>query len=174
MTKQENLSRPLLLAVYPTARGYAYVLFEGPLAPFDWAVRRVKRSRRNVTILDQVAGLLDRYNPDTLVFEALTPSGPQRSAGVYSLYLALGHLARARSIEISRYERKAVRQCFASAGAHTKPEIAQAIASMIPAFKHRLPPVRKLWASEDDRQSLFDAAALALTHYATAEAPRDS
>jgi len=52
-------------------------------------------------------------------------------------------------------------------GAETKYEIAQAVAGIIPAFKHRLPPIRKIWQSEDERQSLFDAASLGIAYYVT-------
>jgi len=33
------------------------------------------------------------------------------------------------------------------------------------AFRDRLPPLRKAWMSQDPRISVFDAAALALTHF---------
>ena len=59
-----------------------------------------------------------------------------------------------------------MKECFASVGAGTKYEIAKAIATQIPAFAHRLPRLRKIWMSEDPRQSLFDAAALGLTFFA--------
>ena len=70
------------------------------------------------------------------------------------------------SSEVSRISRDAIRACFASVGARKKYDIAQAIARQIPALAHRPPRVRKIWMSEDPRQSLFDAAALGLAFYA--------
>ena len=52
-------------------------------------------------------------------------------------------------------------------GAVTRYEIAQAVASQVHAFAHRLPPVRRLWDHEDSRMYLFDAASLAMTCYAS-------
>ncbi len=56
--------------------------------------------------------------------------------------------------------------CFASIGAATRYEIAQAIAQHVPELRRHLPRERKPWMSEDFRQCLFDSAALALTHFA--------
>jgi len=32
----------LVLSIYPNTRGFAFVLFEGPLSPFDWGVKEVR------------------------------------------------------------------------------------------------------------------------------------
>jgi len=79
------------------------------------------------------------------------------------------HLSESEFIEVSRISRGSIRACFASVGAKTKYEIAQAVARQIPALAHRLPPLRKIWMSEDPRQSLFDVAALGVAFYATHE-----
>ena len=47
----------------------------------------------------------------------------------------------------------------------TKREIAEAIVREFPELEPRLPPVRKIWMSEDVRMSIFDAAALAITFF---------
>ncbi len=78
----------------------------------------------------------------------------------------LAHVAEAEFVELHRYSRVAVKECFAPVGASTKYEIAKAVATQIPAFAHRIPRFRKPWMSEDPRQSLFDAAALGLTFFA--------
>ena len=77
----------------------------------------------------------------------------------------LAHLAQSEGIDVAYYDRQTIRHAFAPVGAKSKVEIAQAIARAIPAFAHRLPPVRKIWMSEDSRQMLFDAAALGMTYY---------
>jgi hypothetical protein len=60
-------------------------------------------------------------------------------------------------------------QVFAYFGVKTKHELALTIAAALPPLQLRLPPRRKPWMSEDARQSLFDAAALALLCISTIE-----
>ena len=160
----EKITYPdLTLAVSLSTRGFAYVFFEAIEAPFDWGVVE-KIGRDNARIEKRVQKLLRLYRPQTLVLEDLRPKSAKRPDRVKKLVLQLGHLAQCEGSEVVSYDRGAIRKAFAPLGARTKVEIAQAIAIAIPALAHRLPPVRKLWMSEDARQMLFDAAALGLTH----------
>lgn len=154
-----------VFALYPTTRGYAFVLFEGPESPFDWGVKEVRQSAKNDGILQSVSNLMTDYHPHVLVMEDCSEKMSRRSARIRKLYRALMHLAETEHIDVHLYTRALVKCCFSAVGAATKFEIAQAVARHIPAFKHRLPPLRKIWMSEDPRQSLFDAAALGLTYY---------
>ena len=154
-----------VLSLYPTSRGFAYVFFEGPDAPFDWGEKRVKEKHKNTKTLGEIKKLIDRYRPEALVIENTTGKQSRRTARIRKLYRMIVHLAAAEYIDLYRYSWDDVRACFASVGAVTKHETAQAIATQIPAFAHRIPPFRKQWMSEDPRQSLFDAVALALFHY---------
>lgn len=163
MTRAKD--RQFVLSVYPTSHGFAFVLFEGPEAPFDWGVKEIRERRKNARTLERIKRLIDRYQPEVLVFEA-TSKKSIRTARIMRFYRMLLHLAETKQLTVVRYTKAEVRKCFASVGAKTKYEIAKAIAIQIPAFMHRLPPVRKIWMSEDPRQSLFDAAALGIAYYA--------
>jgi len=154
-----------VLAVYPTCHGFAFVLFEGPEAPFDWGVKDIRATQKNAKTLDAVKVIMTKYRPRVLLIEN-TGHGSRRTTRIRRLYQMLVHLSDTEGIPVVRYTRQDIRECFAPVGAKTKYEIAKAIANQIPSFMHRLPPVRKLWMSEDQRQSLFDAAALGITHYA--------
>lgn len=156
----------LVLSIYPTTRGYAYVLFEGPLSPYDWAVKEVRKKNKNECTLEHINVLIQRYRPDYLLIEDHTEKGSRRSSRIRRLYRSIIHLAKVEQIEVMRYGKTAIRACFGPEGAHTKYEIAKAIAREIPALAHRLPPRRKAWMSEDPRQGMFDAAALGVVFYA--------
>lgn len=158
-----------VLAIHVTTRGVTYTLFEGPLAPVDWEIKSVRGPEKNAMCLTLVGKIIDRYQPDVLVIEDCQGSGSRRSKRIRRLYRAIETVARAQAIDIYRYSRSQVRTCFKSAGAVTKHEIAIAIAKIIPAFEHRLPPIRKPWMSEDARMGLFDAASLAMTFYSQSE-----
>jgi len=158
-------SSDLVLAMQPFARGLAFVLFEGPLSPIDWAIKEAPGSRRYELILATTKSLIDRYQPDVLVvrahrvYQKAYPRPPRRFEQAIVSYAA------GQAIECKRYTREEIRLCFQDTGANTRYEIAQAIAAHVPALSHRLPPVKKLWQSEDRRMALFDAASLALTHF---------
>ena len=155
----------LVLSIYPFSRGFAFVFFEGSETPFDWGVKEVKEKHKNTKTLDEIKKLIDRYRPEVLVIEDTRDKASRRNSRIRKLYRMLEHVAMAEYVDVCRYTKAQIKECFASVGATTKYEIAKAIATQIPAFGHRIPPIRKPWMSEDPRQSLFDATALGLTHF---------
>lgn len=153
-----------VIAVHPTSRGFGWVVFEGREAPVDWGSASAK-PRRNARLMARFERLLNRYTPSALVLEAFEGPTTRRVDRIQRLCRAMMHLAASRGMETPVYTREVVRTCFASVGAVTRYEIAQCIAQHIPVFRRRLPRERKPWMNEDSRQSLFDAAALAVTYF---------
>jgi hypothetical protein len=103
--------------------------------------------------------------------EAFEGRAAARADRIKMLCRNMQHLAACQGIETRVYEKSTIRSCFASTGAYTRYEIALAISQRIDAFSHRLPRKRRSWMHGDPRQSLFDAAALALTYFAFADPP---
>lgn len=166
-------STAFVLAISPSPRGFAFVLFQGPSSPFDWGVKEVRGGEKNARTVAAIKKLIDGYRPETLVIEE--PEGSRRGPRIRVLHRSIIQLASTEKITLVRYTRLQIRKTFASENARSKSEIAKAIATRIPAFAPRVPPARKIWMSEDPRQSLFDAAALAITHYASSpRAERDA
>jgi Holliday junction resolvasome RuvABC endonuclease subunit len=157
--------RHFVFAVYPTSRGFAFALFEGEGILFDWGTTEIREKKKNARTLERIRRLIERYEPEVMVIEAIT-NRSRRSDRILRLYKMLLQYAGTKGLDVRSYSRIEVRECFVAVGAKTKYEIAKAIAIQIPELAHRLPPVRKLWMSEDARQSLFDAAALGIAHYA--------
>lgn len=158
-------SQALVLAIHPTPKGFGWVLFEGALAPVDWGIASAKSKRRSRS-LARFERLMSRYEPSVVIFEEFEKRVPRRGDRIQHLCRAMIHLASCRGAETTVYNRATIRTCFASVGATTREQIAQAIALHIPEFRPRLPRKRKPWESEPDGQCLFDAAALALTYFA--------
>lgn len=156
-----------VLVVYPSSRGLAYVVFEGLLSPLDWGVKEVRGRNRHGESLRIVRRLLEQYQPETVVLQDTSRRGTTRAERIRTLNLAIGELAEVYGIPVYAYSRAQVRQCFASFAVTTKQTIAEAIIKHIPAFKRYLPPPRRPWMSEHARMSLFDAAALGITHFNT-------
>jgi hypothetical protein len=154
----------LVLAVHPTAKGFGWVLFEGSLSPVDWGMASAKAGR-NARLSTRFERLLKHYEPAVLVLEEFE-GRDARPDRIQRLCRQFIHLAACRGMETPIYRRNAIRTVFASIGASSRYEIAQVIAQQIDALSHRMPRKRKRWNSEDRRQSLFDAAALAMTYFA--------
>lgn len=100
-----------------------------------------------------------------VVLEDWTVPGSRRSERIRRLYRSITHAARVRDIDVKRYTRADVRATYASVGAASRYEIAQATAREFRALAHRLPRRRKAWESEQKVIGLFQAAALCITCY---------
>lgn len=151
-------------ALHATSRGFGYVVFEGPFTPHDWGTV-VARGDKNAVCLRKLDLMLERFMPETLLLEAFGKGSSFRSERITRLYQAAATMAVSRGIDVHVYLFRDVKACFASVGARTRQEIAEAVGRQIDAFRHRLPKARKPWQSEDRRMALFCAAALVLTHF---------
>lgn len=150
---------PRVLGMHPTARGMGWIVFEGPLAPYDWG-SPPPRPDRHADCLRRVARLIDKYQPETLVLEA------GRQGRLSKLCRAVAALAADRGVDVAVCSRDDVRACFRHLGARSRQEIAEAVARHVDALRPRLPKARAPWESDRRSMALFVAASLVLTHYA--------
>ena len=163
MKNRHNRQR-LILAIYPTTRGFGFVVFEGRHRTIDWGVKEA-RGDKNLNVLAKVEELMAWYRPDMLVLENAVGARSRRAERIRLLHLQLVELARTRKIALRQFTRSDIKAAFASRNASTKYEIAQAVSRELPDLAPWLPPPRKIWMSEDRRSGIFDAASLALTFY---------
>jgi len=159
-----ELRESLVLAVHPTARGFGWVLFEGPEAPVLWGMVSARKGREK-RLYARFERLLRRHRPTALVMESFEGDASRRAGRIQTVCRTLRHLAAVAGLDIVIYPRAVVEACFAKGGRTTRFGIARAIAARIGYFDHRMPRYRKPWFAEDQRQSLFDAAALAMTYF---------
>lgn len=158
-----GLGKSLELGLHATTRGFSYVVFCSPLAPYDWG-NIVVRGDKNAMSLRKLTKLLDRFSPETVVIE--TGDGKTgRHPRIERLHKSIASLCAARCIELAPYTFRDVKACFGSVGASTRQEIAEAVARSIDVLAPKLPKPRREWQSADRRMALFCAAALVLTHY---------
>ena len=154
-----------ILAVSASPRGFAFVVFAGSDQPFDWGVKEIRGNQKNARCLLAIKKLIRQYRPEAVVIED-TRAGSRRGPRIRALYRGIADVAGREQVKVVQYTKAQVRAAFAAENVRTRPEIAQAVAARIPAFAPKLPPLRKIWMSEDPRQSLFDAAALGAVFYA--------
>tara|TARA_R110002051_G_scaffold154470_3_gene226624 strand:+ start:840 stop:1340 length:501 start_codon:yes stop_codon:yes gene_type:complete len=152
-----------VLGLHPTTRGFGWVVFEGVFKPVDWGLVSA-RGDKNAVCLRRLKRLLDRFEPEVLVLEAFDPDTTRRARRIARLCGAMLQIADDRGVESIIYCRADIRAAFAAVKATTRRQIAEAVARHLEPFRHRLPPPRRPWESEDAREALFAAAAVVLTH----------
>ena len=163
--KSTKLREPLVLSIYFNTRGFGYALFEGVVAPVDWGIKTAQTKGVSDS-LEKVRVLLHLLQPSVVVLQDCEGKLSRCTNRIEKLVNRISALARTNRIKVYRYSRGDIRACFAYYGARTKDEIARAIAKLLPEFAARVPPMRKLWMSEDYRMGLFDALSLVFTYYA--------
>lgn len=154
----------LVLGLHPMSQGFAWIVCDGPFKPWAWRTVRV-HGYRNGRFLSRIRTVLEQYHPHTLVLEAFEPEVSSRSPRMTRLGRALVALAREQGMEVEVLRFDEVRECFSHVGAHTRHEIAEALARHAPILKDSLPRKRRAWDGENFRLGLFIAAALVVTHY---------
>ena len=151
-----------VLCIYPSAKGFGFAVFEGSRSLVDWGVKGVHGERKNAQCLRKMRGLLAFYRPDVLVTEDYKGAGSRRGSRIRALIDAIAALAAKEGVACTSFSRTDVRTCF---GLTAKREIAQSIVQEIPELEPRLPPVRRIWMSEDARMNIFDAVGLGMTFF---------
>jgi len=158
----KRFSAELVFAVFPSARGFGYAVFEGPKSLVDWGVKGVRGRQKNLASLTKVRELLAFYRPDVLVLEDYEGHGSRRARRIEILFNLIAAHAEGEGMRTASFSRAEVRDSF---GLTAKREIAESIVREFPELEPRLPPVRRIWMSEDRRMNIFDAAALAITFF---------
>jgi hypothetical protein len=154
-----------ILAIDPNARGFGFVVFEGPDRLIDWGLRDIRTDKEQRTI-ERVGRLFALYQPTSLVTEDADAPGSRRGPTARLVIRSIHDLARSHSLDVHRVPRRRVYEVFRDVGASNKHTIACAIASRFPELEPHRPRFRKPWMSEDQRMAIFDAAAFALSAFA--------
>jgi Holliday junction resolvasome RuvABC endonuclease subunit len=154
----------LILGFHPTSHGFGWVAFSSPLTIYDFGLCEMRREK-NAGCLRKLERLLKRLEPQTIVFETFDQPLSRRSERIKRLYQAAALMARDRGIEVAVHTRGDTKACFATVGAQSRQEIAEAIARSFEILRGRLPKPRRPWDGPCRRMALFDATAVVLTHY---------
>jgi len=159
--KREVRELHLALAVDPTTKGFAFVVLEDGLL-VDWGVRHAG-SPKNSGSIRKLRILLNQFRPDVLVLEDIRHPSSRRWRRIRYLIGWFGREARSHHIMLRKVTRREVQKQFSPySGQLTKYRIAVALADRFPELRERLPRVRKMWMTEDERMSVFDALAMAV------------
>jgi hypothetical protein len=157
--------RRRVLAIDLSSRGFGFIVLEGPTVPVDWGTRQVNRVDKASSTIAKVRDLIHVYRPHVLVLEDTAAPRSRRCERVCSLLGDLALHARSLRVRVVVVSVISVRTLFSASGATTKHLIAGVVAERLPELAPLRPPLRKPWMREDERMSVFDAAAFAMAHY---------
>lgn len=161
-----------IMAIASAYRGLGYVAFEQAGVIFDWGRLEVREKARSVWLL-KARELLQLLQPSVLVLEDVHHKSCKRSTRTRELIRALGGAAKGGRIAVVWVPRAEMLGMFKRMGAGNKDDIAAVVAKAVPELAPRLPPRRRIWEGEHFAMGIFEAAALALTHFNLATASND-
>jgi hypothetical protein len=167
MSDYETSSRRVL-AIAPKTRGFGFIVMESQHEPLDWGFRtcRKRSIEKEIAILGRVQELFKRYEPSCIILERINTKS-RHGDRIRLLLASIRNLAVWARIKPSAVSPRQLERVFRTFRASTKHQIACVVAEQVPELAPLLPAPRKPWLPEDDRLAIFDATALALTHFYT-------
>lgn len=155
----------LVLAIYPNSRGFGYALMDGIHTHIASGIVDVS-PLKNPLILKRAKMMINYFKPTIVVLRNhRSKFAPLRSKRLIRLIEKITWEAEKQGLKVFHYRRTDIRTAFEQFNVQTKYEIAQKIIEGFPELKSREPKVRKFYMTEDYHMGVFDAVALAITHY---------
>ncbi len=154
----------VILAIWEGPRGFGYNVFEAEDFPLDWGVK-VQRERRLRGRVLNLEVLMHMLQPSVLVIEDTHHASSRRYKRTRTFLDRVAELAEKNGVQVKRYARDDVLKVFGKLGAETKDDIAEKVVERLPEMADSLPRRRTLGDSERYAMPMFEAAALALTHF---------
>lgn len=154
----------LVLALYPNFRGFGYAFLESPREPRDCGIVTVSPIS-NAKCLKHIKKFIDYYRPNLIILQDCKGDMYWKGKRTKKLLASIVALCEKEQLSVYRYTREQVRLVFGEFKAKTKYEIARKIVEWLPQLENKMPKVRKPWMCEDYNMGVFDAAALAITHF---------
>lgn len=153
-----------VLAIDPIPKGAAFAVFEGEQSLLDWGFKTGGTGRPQ-DFSGRIQALITRYEPDVLVLEDVEGDGSHRRPPAERVIGLLHRIAGERGLHCVVLSRADIRAAFRP-DRQTRRLIAEDIVLRFPELQETLPPARKWFESgEDERMSVFDAAAMALAFF---------
>jgi len=128
----------------------------------EWGIASGKEGRKP-RLVHRFKQLLARFEPEALVLEA---HEGERADRICKLYRAFDRAASRAGTRVYVYERETVAAALDIPARSSRYDVALKVAALRPELSHRIPRKQAFGASEDPRQSLFAAVALALAYLA--------
>src|SRR5260370_19029757 len=122
---------PLVFSIHLNSRGFAFVLFEGPLAPLAWRIFEARGGKQE-TIVTRLSSLFERYKPHVVVLQNMSPEETHRPQRIRHFNEAIAKLAEQYGLPTEFVSRSEVRERFAYLRSVSKDASAAATANHVP------------------------------------------
>ena len=162
-----------MLALAPDSKGFGFAVLESPKNLIDYGAKKVKGDKiGGVTevscrvVVCQNPATIDGFNCNgSVAVDDATCSHEWNclSPRVRQLSQEISIFALCQKVKVRNVSRIRIIKRLSLSARCTKHQIASRIAKELPELASRLPSSRMPWMSEDERMSIFDAVALALT-----------
>jgi len=157
-------SNSVVLAIYPNARGFGYAFLENPQEPKDCGVVSILPICNNRCLM-RIKKFIAHYEPTLIVLQDFAIEHSRKSRRVKELISSIVQFCHDQRLPVREYSQEQIAFVFEQFKAWTKYEIAKLISEWLPQFKGKMPRIRKPWMCEDYHMGMFDAMALAITHF---------
>jgi hypothetical protein len=162
---EKNTKKVRVLAVAPTSRGFGYVVLEGQSEILAFGCKKARGDKKNQQVLVQVGKLADQWLPDVLALQDFHAKGSRRPPRIRKLHRQLLEFGESRKVKMVQFSGHQLRESLVNDPKGTRHEMASEIARQFPnELAEKLPPKRRACDEEDERMSIFDAAALAVVY----------
>lgn len=162
--KKSQGRAPTVLGISPNSLGMGYAALDGPTEILETGITRA-RLFGSLTCIRRLRALLTFYQPDLIAVESSRGKGLVKGSVAARILRAVTEEAKRHSIPIIVYSRDDVRAVFSQYQAHTRYQIGKRITEWLPELTPKLPRRREWWDKRDEELAIFDAVAIALTHY---------
>ena len=152
-----------VLAIAPVSKGLGFVFMRDRNTLVDWGTKTVVKKDKNKKSLAKVEKLIKRFQPDVLVL----PENSRQRERIRKLVKSTMLLGQRHGLQMRLVSNQKLRNCFSDDEIGSKHSRATIIANRFQEqIGDLLPPERQTWMSENHFMPMFDAAALALAHFA--------
>jgi len=151
-----------VLAIDVRASRFGFAVLEGPEQLVDWGLKHFREGANAVKIPleDKIAVLFQEIEPSTVVLKESSRFNRKR----VSMRKTILRQAQKGGIPTWVPTNAEIKRAFPDY-ARNKYRIASAVVMRFPELTYKLPGKRKIWKPEDNRMSIFDAAAAGLSYF---------
>lgn len=154
----------VILSIYPNSIGFGYAIVDNVKQPIDYGIvnLRMAKTKRYVNKAKQI---IEDFHPTILILEDYQCGSFRKTKRMKRIIQALKEEASKKQIRVRYFSKNNIREAFSAFEAHSKYEIAKVITSWLPELEKIPVYKREAWQSEPYSMTVFDAFALALTHF---------
>jgi|SRR5882724_11712344 len=162
MNRNQTSEQARILGISLSSRGFGYAIMEGENRLVRYGNMVIKEDK-STRVLDHIAKLINRFQPNVLALHNVTAKGAHRHIRIKKLHRKVLALAGKYKMKVMQHSNEELRNVLLGNEGGTKHEMAELLAKKFPdELATRLPPKRKNWMSEDARMDIFDAVGLAV------------